>query len=409
MKILHFADLHIGVENYGQPDPQTGLSTRLKDFLYTFDSLVSFAIEKEVDLVLFCGDAYKSRDPSQTHQREFAKRINELARANIPVFLLVGNHDLPHTLGKASALEIFPTLQVPNVHVGERLQTFTVQTKNGPIQIVAVPWIRKGPFLAREETRGLTAEQINESIQQRLTEAIKMEADSLDPTIPAILAAHVSLDRATTSSEQSMMLGKDHVLFYSNVALPVFEYVALGHIHKHQIIGQKPMAVYSGSLQRIDFGEEKDTKGFCIIEINSEDQQGERLKNFEFIPVDARRLVTIKVEVTNSDKDPTNKVLKAINKYSIEDAIVRVQIKVNEEMETFIRESEIYQAVKSAHYVASVSKEIIRETRTRLGEDYSEGITPEQAIKAYFNSKNISGDRAKILMEYANQLMIEED
>ena len=111
MKILHFADLHIGVENYGQPDPQTGLSTRLKDFLYTYDALVSFAIENQVDLVLFCGDAYKNRDPSQTHQREFAKRIDELARAGIPVFLLVGNHDLPHTLGKASALEIFPTLQ----------------------------------------------------------------------------------------------------------------------------------------------------------------------------------------------------------------------------------------------------------------------------------------------------------
>ena len=49
MKILHFADLHIGVENYGQPDPQTGLSTRLKDFLYTYDYLVSFAIENKVD------------------------------------------------------------------------------------------------------------------------------------------------------------------------------------------------------------------------------------------------------------------------------------------------------------------------------------------------------------------------
>ncbi len=409
MKILHFADLHIGVENYGQPDPQTGLSTRLKDFLYTYDYLVSFAIENKVDLVLFCGDAYKSRDPSQTHQREFAKRIDELARADIPVFLLVGNHDLPHTLGKASALEIFPTLQVPNVHIGERLQTFKIQTKNGPIQILAVPWIRKGSFLAREETKGLTAEQINESIQQQLTEAIKMEADSLDPTIPAILAAHVSLDKATTSSEQSMMLGKDHVLFYSNVALPVFEYVALGHIHKHQIIGHKPMAVYSGSLQRIDFGEEKDTKGFCIIEIDPEQQQGERLKNFEFIPVDARRLITIKVEIENSDADPTRKVLKAIEEYSIEEAIVRVQVKVNEQMEAFVRDTEIYQAVKSAYYVASVSKDIIRETRTRLGEDYSKGITPTQALKAYFESKNISEDRAKILMDYAEQIMIEDD
>ena len=74
MKIVHFADLHLGVETYGRPDPATGLSTRLLDFLRAFDELVDFAIEEQVDVVLFCGDAYKSREPSQTHQREFAKR-----------------------------------------------------------------------------------------------------------------------------------------------------------------------------------------------------------------------------------------------------------------------------------------------------------------------------------------------
>jgi len=57
-------------------------------------------LENKVDLVLFCGDAYKSREPSQTHQREFAKRINRLSTAGIPIFLLVGNHDLPNAIGR---------------------------------------------------------------------------------------------------------------------------------------------------------------------------------------------------------------------------------------------------------------------------------------------------------------------
>jgi exonuclease SbcD len=69
MRILHFSDVHIGVENYGRPDPETGLSTRLADFLDTLDEVVDYALENKVDLALFCGDAYKSRDPSQTHQR----------------------------------------------------------------------------------------------------------------------------------------------------------------------------------------------------------------------------------------------------------------------------------------------------------------------------------------------------
>jgi len=121
MRILHFADLHIGVENYGRVDPETGLSTRLMDFLAALDEVVEYALTQDVDLVLLAGDAYKSRDPNQTQQRELAQRLAKLSSAGIPVFLLVGNHDLPHAVGRATAIEIFNTLQVPNLHVGDQI------------------------------------------------------------------------------------------------------------------------------------------------------------------------------------------------------------------------------------------------------------------------------------------------
>ncbi|HJW87988.1 MAG TPA: metallophosphoesterase, partial [Dehalococcoidia bacterium] len=71
MKLLHFSDLHLGVETYGHIDPATGLSSRLGDFLRCLDVVVDRALEGDVDLVLFCGDAYKSRRPEPTEQREF--------------------------------------------------------------------------------------------------------------------------------------------------------------------------------------------------------------------------------------------------------------------------------------------------------------------------------------------------
>ena len=105
MRIVHFSDLHIGVETYGRPlveadlpglpewfapgearERYLGQSTRLVDFLAAFDELIDYAIGHAVDLVLFTGDAYKNRDPSQTHQREFAKRVRRLAEAGVPVF-----------------------------------------------------------------------------------------------------------------------------------------------------------------------------------------------------------------------------------------------------------------------------------------------------------------------------------
>ncbi|MBA7577645.1 3',5'-cyclic adenosine monophosphate phosphodiesterase CpdA [subsurface metagenome] len=128
MKIIHFADLHLGVENYGRLDPTTGLSSRLGDFLNALDRLVDYALENKVDLVLFCGDAYRSREPTQTQQREFAKRINRLATNGIPVFLLIGNHDLPNAVGRATSTEIFDTLAVKNVYVSSRPNFHQVKT-----------------------------------------------------------------------------------------------------------------------------------------------------------------------------------------------------------------------------------------------------------------------------------------
>ncbi|HZB96695.1 MAG TPA: metallophosphoesterase, partial [Herpetosiphonaceae bacterium] len=73
-KMLHLADIHIGMENYGRTDPATGLNTRLQDYLQRFDEALTYALETEpVDIVLIAGDIYKNRTPNPTHQREFAR------------------------------------------------------------------------------------------------------------------------------------------------------------------------------------------------------------------------------------------------------------------------------------------------------------------------------------------------
>ncbi|HCU79898.1 MAG TPA: hypothetical protein DGN60_01895 [Chloroflexi bacterium] len=407
MRILHFADVHIGVENYGRTDPDTGLSTRLGDFLQTLDELVEYAIDTRVDLALFCGDAYKNRDPNQTHQREFAKRIIRLSSEGIPTFLVVGNHDMPLVTSRASALEIFPTLSVSKVYTGDSITTQVIPTNDGPIQIVSLPWIRRSNFLAREETRGMTQEKLNETIQHKLTELIRIQAESLDPKLPAIFAGHVSVGDASTGSEQWMMLGRDHVLLKSAVGLPQFDYVALGHVHKYQQLGTNPRIVYSGSIQRVDFGEEKDPKGFCIIELDPTAYTGHRLKHFEFHEVDARNFVTIPVQIRNDDIDPTNTVLKEIGKYHIEKAIVRVMISVAPELEGHLNSEKIRGALQDAHFVASVTTEVTSTQRTRLGGTYSGTTDPRDVLRLYLSNIGIAADRSKIIMEHAEKLMEE--
>ena len=409
MQILHFADIHIGVENYGRIDPETGLSSRLGDFLHAFDELVDYAINTEVDIVLFCGDAYKSRDPSQTQQREFAKRIARLSGAGIPTFLLVGNHDTPQVIAQATALEIFPTLNVANVSIGDRLQTYTMQTRKGPLQIVALPWIKRSDFLASDAARGMTHQQINDAIQQMIDDAVRFQAERLDASVPAVFAGHVTISQSTLASEQSMMLGHDHVLMNSSVALPQFEYVALGHIHRHQVLSQNPYVVYSGSLQRVDFGEEKDDKGFCVIEIDPDKPQGSRLTNFEFVQNDARPFLTIDVKLNSGDDDPTATVIKAIESADLAGAIVRLRIALPAELEPLLVESSIRDALRPAHHIASIGKDVADRTRTRLGDENTRGLTPKDALRLYFDTRDVPNDRAETLMRYAEELISERE
>ncbi|NQW23421.1 MAG: exonuclease SbcCD subunit D [SAR202 cluster bacterium] len=406
MRVLHFSDLHIGVENYGRIDPETGLSTRLGDFLDSLDQVVEFALNQGVDLVLLAGDVYKGRDPSQTHQREFAKRLNRLSRSGIPTFILVGNHDLPAASSRATAVDIFPTLEVANVHVGSSLKTYTVDTPSGPLQILAVPWPRRSAILSRDDSRGLSIEQVRQALEERLTNGIEMEAQGLDPNVPAILTAHVTVNGATVGTERSMMLGNDHVLLVSALDRPQVEYVALGHIHKHQILRPNPpMVVYSGSLQRVDFSEEGDEKGFCVVDLDATAPQGQRMTNFEFHKLSARSFVTVDVSVESQDADPTTTVVRAIARKEIADAVVRVRISLPAEANAHLRETEIRAALEPAHFIAAISREVADARRTRISPSEGEDLQPMQALGLYLDSRNIEGERREKIMRKAEELI----
>ena len=410
MRILHFSDLHIGVENYGQTDPETGLSTRLADFLSSLDEVVEYALTEDVDLVLLAGDAYKGRDPSQTHQREFAKRLTRLSEASIPSFLLVGNHDLPNAVSRATAVEIFQTLQVPYLQVGSNLQNYTIPTKSGPLQVLAVPWPRRSGILSREESRGLTIEEVRQAVQDRMTQAIYVRAESLDPDVPAILTGHVTVNGATVGTERSMMLGQDHVLLAGDIGRPQVDYVALGHIHKHQILrNENPFMAYSGSLQRVDFSEEGDDKGFCVVDLDPAAPQGKRLTDFDFHRLDARRFVTVDVTVPIGDPDPTSAVVRGIARKDVAGAVVRVRVTLPSEVEAQLRDADIRDALSEAHYIAAINRESPQEARrTRLDAESAKDLQPMEALRLYLESRGVEPERQEKMLRHAEELVERE-
>ena len=203
--------MHIGIEKYGKTDSESGLGSRVLDYLRRIDEMIAFARERDVDLVVFAGDAFRSRNPDPTHQRAFAQRIWILSQL-APTVLLVGNHDLPVNAAKASTMDIYHTLDVPNVWVALDYDLRRISTKRGDLVIVgAAPYPIRARLLQDIATRALTiAEQdaeLERTLQEKLAE-LAQQADSLaDEATPRLLAGHFSVSGAVWGSERLVYAG----------------------------------------------------------------------------------------------------------------------------------------------------------------------------------------------------------
>jgi exonuclease SbcD len=407
IRILHFADTHIGMENYGKTDPQTGLSSRVTDFLRRMDEMIEFARTHEVDLTIFAGDAFKTRSPSPTFQREFAWRVRELSEL-APLVLLVGNHDLPPVAIKASSIEIYQTLAVPNVWVADDYadNIRIIETKRGAVVVGAAPYPIRSRLLEDGHTAGYTIAEVDAYVRDRLAlifEAMAEEADRHH--LPRLLTGHFTVDGAVFGSERQIMLGRDIAVPLSSVADPRWDYVALGHIHKHQNLtasrADLPPVVYSGSLERIDFGEEADVKGFVWLEL----ERGRA--NWAFQPVAARPFVTLHADLSKST-NPTSDVIDLAAEYRLEGAVVRLILDLSPETDALLNEGMIREMVlrRGASFSASIQRRVEQATRARLGGS-PEGLTDAELLERYLISREIDPDQRQALIEIAEDIFAE--
>lgn len=406
LRFLHFADLHLGIENYGRLDPGTGLHSRIRDFVGSLSFVFDLAIERNVDLVIFAGDAYKNCDPTPTHQREFALHLRRLHQAGIPIVMVVGNHDTPVAFGKATSVDIFSALELDNTYVIRRPEMLRLETRSGPVQIAGLPWPTRGILRTHEDFKNLPQEELATKIREICSTQIDEFARQLDPGIPAVLTAHIAAAEATYSgSERTAIIGQDPTLMTGTLANPAFDYVALGHVHKHQDLhpGQRPPVVYSGSIERIDFGEEKEEKGVCLVTVEEDPSSPTgRTTTFEFAPTAARRFVTVQLEVLE-DEDPTQAIVEAIAETDIDDAIVRIAYTLHSEIAPPIDLEQVRQALVPAFYVAGILPQNEPTTRLRRA-GVSEEMGLGDALNRYIDNNPHLQEHRTTLQRYADEL-----
>ncbi len=407
MKLLHFADAHIDMANYGRHDPDTGLPLRVLDFLKSLDTIVDAAISEKVDMVIFAGDAYKDRSPAPTFQREWGKRIIRLSQAKIPTLLLVGNHDISPAVGRAHAIQEFDTLQVPYVRVLSRIQLLTPPELWGvPIQVIALPWISRSAFMADYATTDQEdlLKDVFTNLQDRIVERINEFIDQADSTMPIVLTAHASIEGAKFGGERLVMLGNDLVLSGGLVKNPKFSYVAMGHIHKPQDVNkdQQPPVVYPGSIERIDFGEAHEDRFFVIAHV-------EKGKDtiVEWRKIEGTRPFIERRAILESSENVTELLQDNLPKpQEMSGAIVKLLVEYPRELDVLIDETALRKYAEGAFEFHLIKKPKV-EARVRIPEGQAiSSLSPLELLNQYFDSAKIP--EAEELQKLAREIIAEE-
>jgi exonuclease SbcD len=404
LSVLHFADAHVDIINHGRHDPDSGLPVRVVDFLNSLDQIIDRAIDDQVDLVLFAGDAYKDRNPQPTFQREWGQRIMRLSQAGIPTVLLVGNHDVSPASGRAHTLQEFQTLNVPHVHVADRITRLDPAQLGIPAQVITIPWVSRHALMTREEMAGRSQQEVFDAVEDRVANSIDQLIAMADPDLPLILTAHASVQGAVYGSERQVMLGQEMILGGSIVADKRLDYVALGHIHKHQDVskGGQPPIVYPGSIERIDFGEVREKKGFVLAEIAKGNTQ------WRFEVLKTRRFVDLKIESDSAETFMADILAQLPDADRIQDAVCRLNLYYPRELEPQLDEVAIARHIRDA-LSFHIAKHRSSEQRSRLGDTLAiETLSAEELLSLYWDGRGMDPEEVAALKTLAREIIGEQ-
>jgi len=407
IKFIHLSDIHIGLQTHGKINPATGKNTRLEDIVKSLDFVFDYALKESVDLVLIAGDIFHRENPHPTEEIEFARRVvNLVEESRTKVVMVLGNHDYPSAGGKASAVEIFPALYIEGVTIVRKPGLHTLDTENGQVQIACLPWAGRSGLVSKDEYKSLSTQEIQIEIEKRLIAIIRDLASKTDNSNPAIFLGHLSVRNAKLSgTERDTITISDPIVPVSELNNGAFNYVALGHIHRFQNLNKDdfPPIVYSGSIDRIDFTEEKEKKGFVIGEI-VESEEGWKCE-YKFIETPARKFLTI--EIDGSDLESELNLEKRFKKEDIADAVVRVRFKVLNPGEK-IDEKRIKSLFESAQTL-KIEKIFEKPEKIMRHPGLSKTMGLMGALDKYIETKPELKDIADEMKSYAEKLIRDND
>ena len=176
------------------------------------------------------------------------------------------------------------------------------------------------------------------------------------------------------------------------------DYVVLGHLHKPQVLSEEPFIFYTGSLQRGDFNEEDQEKGYWII-----DTEGET----KFYPIDTQKFYTLKLTVTDEivETNVVSFIKKKIDKKKVKDAIVRIILDIPEYLLlSSSEEKDIQKYLESLQaYSILTIKQKVADTKRVRNVEFNELLSIDKALEIYYKDKPRSKERIQLGKTLVNE------
>jgi exonuclease SbcD len=283
MRILHTADWHLG-DRLGRID-------RTDDLRKAVERVAAYCKRESIDVLLVAGDLFSELarpDGLRETIRHWQDVFHGFLEGGGTILTLTGNHDNENfcqTLVSAMTLAS-PTVGKPGETVPPgRLYlaadpTFVrLEDRVGgfPVQFVLMPYPTPNRFLKGEG--GLkygSPEEKNKLLVNAWADALRdiRAHPKYDQKAPAVLGAHVHVHGSNVGPSLFRITEEEDVVVQGADLPEQFDYVALGHIHKPQWLGAEHVR-YSGSIERMDLGEQADQKGVVIVEIGEDGRKGE--------------------------------------------------------------------------------------------------------------------------------------
>ena len=256
MKLFHLSDLHIGkiVNGYEMWEDQR----------YVFDQILAYVREEQPDAVMIAGDIYDKAVPSAKAVTEFDEFLTELADSGTIILIISGNHDSAERLDFASSIMKKQNIYMKGTYGGEAMKV-TMQDKWGDVNFYLMPFVK--PSNVKNTLSDLTEEPEKESAALTYTEAMQqaVAAMQVDPGKRNVLIAHQNVTNSgvnrRSDSETISIGGLDNI---DRTVFDIFDYVALGHIHKPMKVGSEYYC-YCGTPLACSVSEAGQKKGIVMV------------------------------------------------------------------------------------------------------------------------------------------------